>query len=92
MIDVLFVDEQVILAANALMPNVMALMNLATLHRTTPTIFFHQEHQTIKTDLIQGINTSNTKMTDHTPIMVPDIGDISAGHHPTMIQQQRQQF
>ena len=33
MIDVLFADEQVILAATALMPSVMALMNWATLPR-----------------------------------------------------------
>ena len=36
-------------------------------------------------DLIQGINTLTTEGTDHTPIMVPDMGDISAGHSPTPI-------
>ena len=37
MIDVFFVDEQVILATTALMPSVMVVMNLATLHRTALT-------------------------------------------------------
>ena len=36
-------------------------------------------------DLIQGINTSTTGGTDHTSIMVPDIGDISTGHSPALI-------
>ena len=35
-------------------------------------------------DLIQGINTPTTEGKDHT-IMVPDIGDISAGHSPAPI-------
>ena len=38
----LFVDVQVILAATALMPSVIAVMNLAILHRTAPTRFLHQ--------------------------------------------------
>ena len=67
------------------MPSVMAVINLATLHRTAPTRFLHQEHHATKTDLIQGINTPTTKGTDHTPIMVPDIGAISAGHTPFTI-------
>ena len=77
MIDVLFVDEQVILASTALMPSVMAVINLATLHRTVPTRFLHQEHRATKTDPIQGINIPTPKGTDHTPaIMVPAMGDI----------------
>ena len=42
MIDVLFVEAKVILAATALMPSVMAVMNLAILHRTAPTRLLHQ--------------------------------------------------
>ena len=48
MIDVLFVDKQVILAAAALMPNAMAVMNKNTSHRTAPTRFLHQEHHATK--------------------------------------------
>ena len=36
-------------------------------------------------DFIQVNDTPTTKGTDHTPIMVPDIGDISAGHNPTPV-------
>ena len=85
----LFVDEQVILATTALMPSVMAVMNLDTLYRTVPTRFLHQEHHASKTDLIQGINTPTIEGTDHTPIMVPDIGDISEGHSPPTIHHDR---
>ena len=82
MIDFLFVDAQVILATTALLPSVMAVMNLATLYRTVPTRFLSHEHSTIKTDLIQGINIPTPKGTDCTPpIMVPDMGDISVGHY-----------
>ena len=84
MIDVLFVDEQVIFATTALMPSIIV-MNLATLPRTAPPRFLHQEcHPTI-VDLIQGIETATTEGTDHTPIMIPDMGGISAGHSPTPI-------
>ena len=76
MIDVLFVDAQVILATTALMPSVMAVMNLATLYRTAPSRFLPQEQQVTKAHLIQGIDTPRTKGTDHIPIMVPDIGGI----------------
>ena len=76
MIDVLFVDEWVILAIPALMPSVMAVMNLTTLPRTAPTRFLHQECHATMADLIQGIDTLTTRGTDHTPIMAPDIGDI----------------
>ena len=85
MIDVLFVDEQVILANTDLMPSVMAVINLATWHRTAQTRFFPQEDHATKTDLLQGINTPTTKVTDHAPIMVLDIADISAGHCPAAI-------
>ena len=46
------VDGSVILAINALMYSVMAVMNLATLHGTFPTRFLPQEHHATKTDLI----------------------------------------
>ena len=85
MIYVLFMEVQVILADSALMPSVMAVMNLSTLCRTAPARFLPQEHHGTKTDLIQGINTSTTEGTDHTPIMVPDIGDISPGHSPAAV-------
>ena len=39
MIDVLFLDEQVILAATAQMPSLRSVINLATLHMTAPTQF-----------------------------------------------------
>ena len=63
----------------------MAVMILAILHRTAQTRFLHQDHHTIKTDLMQGIDTPTTKVTHHTPIMVSDIGESSAGHSLTVI-------
>ena len=79
-------DEQVILAASASMCSVTAVMNLVTLHRTAQTRFLPQEHHTTKTDLIQGIDIPTSKGKDHIPpIMVPDMGDISANHNPTTI-------
>ena len=90
MIDVLFVDAQVILTATALMPSVMAVMNLATLHRTAPTRFLPQEHHITKTVLIQDIDTPTTKGTDHTLIIVPDKGDISADHSPATVSTMRE--
>ena len=83
--DVLSVDGQVILVATALMSSVMAVMNLATLPRTAPTRFLHKEHNTTMADLIQGINTPTNRGTDHTPTMVPYIGDITADHSPIPI-------
>ena len=44
--------------------------------------FLHQEHHAAMEDLIQGINTTTTKGTDHTPIMIPDI---TADHRPAPI-------
>ena len=85
MISLLSLDGQVILVATALMPSVMAVMNLATLPRVAPTRFLHQEHLTIMEDLIQGIDTPTTGWTDHTPIMVSGIGDITADHSPTTV-------
>ena len=73
------------MATTALMPTVMAVMNLAIFHRTAQTRFLHQEHHATKTYLIQGIYAPTTKGTDHTPIMFPDIGDISADHSPAAI-------
>ena len=64
------------------MPSVMAVMNLATLPRIAPIRFLHQEHHSTMADLIQCIDTPTTRGTDHTPIMVPDIGDITADHSP----------
>ena len=72
-------------ATTALKPSVMAVMNLAILPRTASTKFLYQEHHTTKEDFIQGINTPTTRETDHTPIMVPDIGDIRADHSPAPI-------
>ena len=85
MINVLSVNRQVTLATTALMPSVMAVMNLVTLPRTAPTRFFHQEHHATMEYLTQGINTPTTSVADHTPIMVPDIGDITADHSPAPI-------
>ena len=81
----LSVDEQVILATTALMPSVMAVMNLAILPRTALTRFLHQECHATIADLIQGIDIPTTGGTDHTPVMAPDIGDSSAGHSPTCV-------
>ena len=67
----LSVDRQ---TTTALMPIVMAVMNLAILPRTPLTRFPHQEHHATTEDLIQGINTPTTRGTDHPPILVSDIG------------------
>ena len=75
-------DGQVVLTTTALMPSIMAVMNLAILQRTR---FLHQEHHATMEDLIQGIDALTTGGTDHTPIMVPDIRDITAYHSPTTI-------
>ena len=48
----LSVEEQVILPTTALMPDVMAVLILATLPRAALTRFFHQEHHTTMTDFI----------------------------------------
>ena len=86
MIDVLFVDKQVILATTAPVPSAMAVMNLATLHRTVPTRFLPQVHHATKINLIQDINIPTPEGTDHTPLItVPDTEDVSAGHSPTTI-------
>ena len=63
----------------------MAVMNLATFPRTAPSRFCHQKHHATTEDLIQDIDTPTTKGTDHTPIMVPDLGDITADHSPSPI-------
>ena len=78
MISVLSVNGQVILPTTALMPSVMTVANLATLPRTVPTKFLHQEHHTTMTDLVWGTITNTARGTDHTPIMVPDLGDDTA--------------
>ena len=86
MIDGLFVDEWVILAATAPIQSVTAAKNLATLHRTVTTRLLPLEHHAIKTDLIQGINILTPKGTEHTPpTVVTDMGDISAGHNNATI-------
>ena len=84
-ISVLSVDGQVISTATALMPSVMAVMNFVTLPSTTQTRFLHQEHHATMEDLIQGMDAPTTGGIDHTPIMVPDIGDITANHSPTPV-------
>ena len=48
---------------------------MATLPRTAPTKFLHQEHHTTTADPVQGIITTTTGGIDNTPSMVPDIGD-----------------
>ena len=64
----------------------MAVMNLATLHWTAQTRFLPHSSYTTKTDLVQGTDIPTPKGTDPTPsIMVPDMGDISAGHSPVTI-------
>ena len=83
MISVLSVDGEVIFATTDLKPSNMAVMNLAILPRIVPTRFLHQEHHASMEDLVQGINTPASRGTDHTPIMVPDIGDITADHSAT---------
>ena len=85
MINFLSVDKQAILASSALMPSVMAVMNLATLLRTDLTRFLYQKQHATTAGPIQGINKFTTGGTGHTSIMVSDIGDISAGHSPTFI-------
>ena len=86
MIDALFVDEQIILAATVPMCSVTAAMNLATLHKTAPTRFLPQECQATKTGIIPGHNTPTPEGTGHTPpTMDADMGDISAGHSHTAI-------
>ena len=78
----LSVNGQVTLATTALMPSVVAVMNLATLLRTFPRRFLHQEHHATTKDLTQGIDTPMAGGTDHSPAMVPDIEDITADHSP----------
>ena len=85
MISVLSVDRQGIFPSTALMPSVMAVMNLVTLPRTARTKFLHQEHCATMADLITGIITTTTRGTDHTPIMVTDIGDVIADHSPSHV-------
>ena len=82
MIDALFVDEQVILAATAPLSSVTAVMNLATLHKTGQIIFLPKEHHATRRDLVPGYNASTHKRTDNTPpTMDTDIGDISTDHN-----------
>ena len=84
MIDALFLDRQAILATTAPMCSVTAVMNLATLHKTTPTRFLPQENHATKTGLIPGHNTCTPKATDHNPLTIDtDIGGISTNHKHT---------
>ena len=79
-------DEWDNLATTALMPSVMAVMNLAILPRIAHTRFLPQESHAIFADLTQGSDTPATQGTDHTPIMALDIGDISAVFYsPTLV-------
>ena len=43
-----------------------------------PHKFLNQEHHAAMADLFQGITKTTTRGTDHTPIMVPDIGNDTA--------------
>ena len=64
----------------------MATMNLAPLQRTAPTRSLPNEHNTTKTDHVQGTNIPTPRVTDNTPTtMVTDMGDISTNHNPTTI-------
>ena len=82
MIDALFVDKWVILAATAPMYSVTAAMDSANLHKTAPTRFLPQEHHATKTDLVQCHDKPTPKGTDHTsPTMGTDMGDISTDHN-----------
>ena len=63
----------------------MVEMKLDTLPRTVLTRFLQEECHATMTDLIQGINTPTTGGTDHTPIMAPNMRDVSGGHSPTPI-------
>ena len=86
MIDVLFLDQWVILAATAPVCNVTAVMNSAILHEIAPTRFLYQKYHTTKTDLIQGHDTPVFKGTYHTPpTMDTHMGDISTDHNHTTI-------
>ena len=79
--DVLFVDEQVIFTATALMLSVTAVMNLATLYSTATAKYLSQDHHATKTGLIQGTDIPTPKGTDHTLlIIVSDMEGISTGH------------
>ena len=75
------------LATPALMCSVSAVMNLATLHKTVPTRFHHQDHHATKTGLIQGHDIPTTpEGTDHIPsTMGTYMGDISTDHKHTTI-------
>ena len=70
---------------HCLMPIVIDVMNLAILPRTAPTSFLHQENNATMEDFIQGINAPTTRGMEHTPIMFPDKGDITADHSLTSI-------
>ena len=81
-ISVFSVDGQFILATASLMSSVMAVMNLATLHRTGLTRFLNHKHHTTMADCVQDIDTPKIGGTHHTPIMFPDIGNITSDHSP----------
>ena len=55
--NVLSVDGQLILAATALMPSIMAIINLAISPKTAPTKFLHQDDYATTEDFIQVIDT-----------------------------------
>ena len=70
------------MAATALMHSVTDVMNLATLYRSPPKRFCHQEHHATKTGLSQGNDTPTTKGTDDTtPSMGTYMEDISIDHN-----------
>ena len=86
MINSLFADRQVILAATAPMHSVTAVMNLAPLHKTEPTRFLPQEFHATKRGLLPGHDTHTPKVTDHTlPTKGTDMGNISTDHNDTTV-------
>ena len=86
MIYVLFVDKQVILAATVPML-CNSFDEFGHFAQVCPDkIPASGTHHTTKTDLIQGIHIPTPKGTEYTPpIMVPDIGNISAGYSSATI-------
>ena len=81
-IDALFLNRHAILAATSPMHSVTAVINLATLHKTSPIRFIPQEHHVTWTDLIPGDDTPTSKDIYHNlPTMDTDMGGISTDHN-----------
>ena len=84
MIDVLFVDSQVILATTFPVPSVTAVMNLATLHKTVETRFLSQENNATRTGLIPAHDTPTCKGTDNNLLTINTQGFCSHENAPSM--------